>query len=336
MLGRPFEPLPFLGNPHVQTLLGSLVPGRTCPPPRRRLRLQLPDGDSLVLHENLPGGWLTGDPVALLVHGLTGSHASTHIRRMASLFLGRGVRTFRIDLRGAGHGLPLARNTYHAGRSEDLRSALGHLHHLFPTSPLFLVGVSLGGNMSLKLAGEAASHPVPGLTRIAVINPPIDLVACAELILQPRNRFYERYFLKELVRAARQRQELFPDLPPLRFTPTMNLVEFDDCYTAPRNGFSSAVDYYSRTSAQRFIPGIRIPTLILTAKDDPFIAVAPFLRLPSLPHVQIQILSRGGHVGYLGWDGRGGYRWAERSVVEWLTRPLTGSSRGPGQISSAQ
>ena len=313
-----FRPLPLLGNPHVQTILGAFLPGRGCPPPRRRHVLPLPDGDALLLHENVPTGWRDGLPIALLLHGLTGCHASSHIRRMAGLLLSRSARTFRIDLRGAGQGVGLARRTYHAGRSDDIRAALAYLHQLSPTSPLLLLGVSLGGNVALKLAGESAREPLPGLARVGVLNPPIDLARCAELISSPRNRFYERHFVRELVRSAEVRQRCFPDLPPLNFPRHLTLVGFDDLYTAPRNGFAGAQAYYSYASSFPLIPRIPLPTLILTARDDPFIAVEPFEALRVPDHVQVRILPGGGHVGFVGWDGNGGVRWAERRLVEWL------------------
>src|SRR5262249_34251937 len=153
-----------------------------------------------------------------------------------------GVRVFRIDMRGAGDGIALARGFYHAGRSEDVRAVLHHLHALAPTSPLWLLGVSLGGNVSLKLAGELPEHPVPGLTHVAALNPPIDLLRCSELIEMPRNRFYETRFLRGLVQAAHQRNRIF-GLPPLRLPKNLNIRLFDDLYTAGPCGFANVEDY---------------------------------------------------------------------------------------------
>ncbi len=101
-----FRPVPLLGNAHVQTVLGVFLPGRSCPPTQRRHRVDLGDGDALLLHENTPDAWKPGDPAALLVHGLTGDHASPYMRRMAAQLLDRGVSVFRIDLRGVGLGWP--------------------------------------------------------------------------------------------------------------------------------------------------------------------------------------------------------------------------------------
>src|SRR5690349_4813908 len=169
-----FRPLPFLRNPHVQTVLGALVPGLDCPLPDRQHIVRLPDGDAVVLHNNSPPGWKLGDPLVLLVHGLSGSHLSPHIRRLAALFLSHRVRVVRMDLRGAGAGLPLSRRCYHAGRSDDIRAALEEIHTWSPSSPLLLMGLSLGAALVLRMAGEAADRPVRGLTRIAAVAPPID------------------------------------------------------------------------------------------------------------------------------------------------------------------
>jgi predicted alpha/beta-fold hydrolase len=313
-----FRPLPWLGNPHVQTLLATYLPSPACPDPDRQWVVWLPDGDGLVLHDNVPRDWRPGDPMALVVHGLTGSHESGHVQRLALRLLRRNVRAVRIDLRGAGKGLRLARGSYHGGRSDDIRAALEEMHRWSPDSPLLLAGVSLGGNLVLKLAGEAASHPVPQLSRVVAQAPPIDLGRCAHLLTLPGNKMYADHFLGELIAHARQRQRCFPDLPPLRFPRQMTLRLLDELYTAPRGGFRDADDYYTRGSSAPLIPHIQVPTLILTARDDPFIAVEPFeeLRVPS--HVHVRILPQGGHVGFLGWDGVGGIRWAERRMVDWL------------------
>lgn len=313
----PFRPLPLLGNPHVQTLLGAFLPGRRCPAPQRRHAVDLGDGDALLLHENTPRRWAAGGPAALLVHGLTGCHRSPHILRLAARLLAHGVRTFRIDLRGAGEGELLARGSYHSGRSEDVRRALEHIHALAPASPLLLLGVSLGGNVCLKLAGEAADRPVPGLARVAAVAPPIDLERCSQLIGLRRNRAYEQKFVRDLVAAVRRRERHFGGAITT-FPDRLTLRGFDDLHTAPRNGFAGAADYYRRAASAPLIDRIPLPALILTARDDPFIAVGPFEELRPPPHVEVHIADRGGHVGFVGADGAGGARWAERWLAEWL------------------
>jgi predicted alpha/beta-fold hydrolase len=313
-----FRPWPFLRNPHVQTLLGHLLRGPAFRHPSREHAFWLPDGDGLVLHDSVPPGWREGDGVVVLVHGLGGSHQSAHVQRLAGFFLPRGLRVVRMDQRGCGKGLPLARGCYHGGRSEDVRAVLEEVHRWSPSSPLTLIGISLGGNLVLKLAGEAAERPVAGLTRVVALAPPIDLERCATLIALPRNRLYENYFLRDLLTQARQRQQYFPDLPSLRFPRRMTIRLYDELYTAPRGGFADALDYYRRSSSHSLIEQIPVPTLILTARDDPFIAVEPFEELRVPGHVTVRIADHGGHLGFLGRDGAGGIRWAERRVADWV------------------
>ena len=313
-----FRPLPLLRNPHAQTLLGHFLSGRLPALPSRESVVHLSDGDAVVLHDTSPPQWRPGAPVVVLVHGLTGSAASPMMIRLAGVFQKSDLRTVRMDLRGAGKALPISRLTYHGGCSDDVRAALEEIHRQAPGSPLTLVGLSLGGNMVLKLAGEAADRPVPGLARVAALAPPIDLELCAARVGHPRNRFYETFFLRELIADARARQRFFPDLPPLSFPRRMTVRRFDDLYTAPRCGFADAVDYYRRSSSHRLIGRIQVPTLVLTARDDPLIAVEPFEQLRAPTHVSIRVLRHGGHLGFLGWDGAGGVRWVERRVAEWV------------------
>jgi predicted alpha/beta-fold hydrolase len=256
--------------------------------------------------------------MVLLVHGLGGCHRSGYMQRLGGLLLPHGLRVVRMDLRGAGAGAALARRSYHGGCSEDVRTALGELHRWSPNSPVVLVGLSLGGNIALKLAGEAADNPISNLQRVAAVAPPIDLTHCSTLLERRRNRFYENFFVRHLVRQVRRQERFFRDLRPMRFPRQLSLRRFDDLYTAPRSGFASAADYYHRASALPLIPKIQVPSFILTARDDPFIAAESFEQLVSRPEMQVHIAERGGHLGFLGWDGAGGIRWAERRVVDWI------------------
>jgi predicted alpha/beta-fold hydrolase len=315
-----FRPLPLLSNPHLQTVIAAYWAGPTFDYPTREQVIRLPDGDSLMLYDSVPAGWQPGDRMAMLIHGLTGSHRSYQVQRTARQFLERGVRVVRIDQRSAGRGIPLARKTYHGGRSDDIRAVTEEMHRWSPTSAITIIGFSLGGNLALKLAGEAVTDPVPGLERVVTVSPPVDLARCCALMSLPRNRQYENHFLRGLLAEARERHHCFPDLPPLRLPRRMTMRVFDDLYTAPTCGFSDALDYYKRASALPLVPRINVPTLILTARDDPFIAVEPIETLPHTDYLTVQVLSHGGHLGFLGWDGQGGVRWADRRIIDWVFR----------------
>ena len=138
------------------------------------------------------------------------------------------------------------------------------------------------------------------------------------LIAQPRNRLYNTYFVRELVRQAHHRERFFPGLPRIRFPRNLTIRQFDELYTAPRCGFPDALDYYRRASSYMLVPRIQVPTFILTARDDPFIAVEPFDEMQLPLHIGLRIVPQGGHLGFLGWDGAGGFRWAERRMAEWI------------------
>jgi predicted alpha/beta-fold hydrolase len=307
-----------LGNRHVQTLLGNAFLGSPILVPAREHCLPLADGDLIVWHDHRPLRWRPGDLVVVLVHGLGGSHRSGHVQRLAGLLLGRGARAICLDLRGCGKGLPLARRAYHAGRSDDLRAVATEIARQCPGSPLALVGFSLGGNIVLKLGGELADFPVPQLRQLVAVAPPVQLESSAELLAQPQNRFYELHFLRDLIEQARRRHRYFADTPLPRFSQRMTIRLFDDIYTAPRNGFVDAIDYYRRCSSLPLLPKIGVPTLILAARDDPFVTVVPLATADVPSHVDVQIANQGGHIGFLGWDGAGGIRWAERRIADWL------------------
>ena len=311
-----FRPLPLLGNRHVQTVLGNLFKGTLPRAPVEMIRVALPDGDALMLHDSRPRAWRNGDPIVIGLHGLGGSHRSGSLVRLVGLLVPRGVRVVRMDLRGAGAGAALAKRAYNAACSDDVRAVAELFHREAPDSPLFLAGYSLGGGIALKLAGEAAKKPVPNLRGVATLAPPIHLERCAAMLAQ--NSFYDRFFVRELVGQVAQIHRFNPELPRPRFPKKLSLRMFDELYTAPRGGFRDATDYYRQAAAMEVVHNIRVPTFVLTAADDPFVDATPFRELPSRPNLEVHIADRGGHLGFLGWDGFGGIRWGERQLADWL------------------
>lgn len=318
-----FRPLPLLGNPHVQTVLSHLFAPRGLRLPARLVAVPLPDGDHVAVHESRPTLWRPADGTVLLIHGLGGSHRSAYLGRLAQQFHDHGLRVLRLDLRGVGAGEKLARKTYHGGSSEDVRTVIEHLQRETPAAPLVVAGMSLGGNIALKLAGEAADRPLPGLCGVAALAPPIDLVGCAELMALKRNRLYERYYVGNLIKQVRQHRRHYPDMPAIPFRPGMTLREFDDLYTAPTWGFLNAMDYYRRASALPLLDRIPVPSFILVSRDDPFIVTRPFEQLGSSAQREVHVVNHGGHMGFLGWDGAGGIRWAERAIARWVINRLS-------------
>lgn len=243
-----FRPIPLLTNPHLQTVLAMYVKRGRFPVPTTRHLVSLYDGDQLVIHENTPGQWNSEDPVAIVVHGLSGSHRSGGVVLQALRLFQLGVRVFRLDLRGAGAGATLARKLYNAGCTNDLYAAIQVVHSLAPNAQIILVGTSLGGNVVLKISGELDQYPIAQLKCVAALNPPVDLAACTTLLSKRHNRIYEKHFVTDLVRSVRRLHEHLNE-PALPLSTRMTLKQFDDLYTAPRNGFTNANEYYSKSSS---------------------------------------------------------------------------------------
>lgn len=322
----PFEPPRWLRGPHAQTIVGRYWPW---PRPRvaaRYVEIPVSEGDRVSLLDSVPPGWGPGDPAALLIHGLAGTARSPYMVRVAQKLVARGVRAVRMNMRGAGAGFGSARRFYHSGRSDDLRAAAAWLAERAPGSPLGLVGFSLGANLVLKLAAEAADDPVPGLDCVVAANPPIDLDACCRHIL----RVYDRTFLRLLRGEVDRLHAAFPDLDRVDLSAATCLQDFDDHYTAPRNGFSDAADYYARSSAGPLIERIRAPGLVIHAADDPLIPPTPFQSVRFPPHLALEMIPQGGHLGFVSrsrWDGD--RRWLDARILAWL------GARWPGSAGSS-
>lgn len=310
-----FRPLPLLGNPHLQTIFANFLRLPVHVPSQTHF-LTLPDGDQLALHDTRPKNWRQGMPTVAVAHGLGGDYRSSYMVRLARAFTALDWRTVRIDLRGAGAGRGRARRLYNAGSSGDLALVVEWLQRLEPASPLALVGMSLGGNIVMKLAGEVGPEAFPKLRAVAAISAPLDLARCSQLLEKlPR---YDAFYVRHLRKLVALHEASWPAAERSTFPKTMTLRQFDDLYTAPRGGYVDAADYYRNVSSCHRIPNIGRPTLLLTARDDPFISCETYEELPDLPWINVNIEPQGGHLGFLGWDGNGGVRWGEQFLVSWL------------------
>ncbi len=314
----PFRSHWTLAGGHRQTLAGVFFPGRLPDECAVVRHIPLPDGDTLVVHDDCPPNWPSSGPVAVMLHGLAGCHRSSYLVRTAAMFNAIGVRTFRMDLRGCGAGFGLALKPYNAGCSDDVLEVVRAVAAWCPGSPISLFGFSLGGNIVLKLLGETPDRVPAELVRAAAINPPIDLARCTYGLARWPQRHYDAYFVKELLQRLRDLQQHRSDFVPPTFNRSpRRLVEFDDQFTAPRSGFRDADDYYQRCSSEQFLPAIRVPTLILTARNDPLIPVESFERLSIPPNVHLHIAEGGGHLGYLA-ATNGSRDWLQTQLLEWL------------------
>lgn len=314
-----FEPHPWVRGGHAQTVVGRYLPGPKRSLPSTYSEIMLADGDRLCVLESTPPGWIPGSPTALLVHGLAGCARSPYVVRVAARLVDLGIRVVRMNLRGAGLGFGIARGIYHAGRTDDLRAVAEWMAARSGNSPTALVGFSLGANLVLKLAAEAVDHPVPGLDCVLAANPPLDLNACCKHIRRRENRLYDRNFVNLLRAEVFRLHGAFPDLGPVNLPKPLTLYDFDHHYTAPRNGFSGAMDYYERSSAGPLVCRIRVPGLVVHAADDPFIPMESFANAVFPPGLALELIPYGGHLGYLSRTRWGGdRRWLDARFAAWL------------------
>jgi hypothetical protein len=258
-------------------------------------------------------------PTLLVLHGLEGSSEAHYVRGIAQKAVDAGFNVIRLNQRNCGGTEHLCDTLYHSGLTSDPVAVLRELMEADGLRALAVAGYSLGGNLALKLAGEFGDAPPPALQAVAAVSPVMDLERCVRALERPANAVYQWNFVRNLKARLRRKARLFPDRFPLAPLARVRTVrDFDDAYTAPHFGFAGASDYYYRASALRVVDRIRVPTLILTAEDDPFVPPDPF-RDPAVtgnPHITVCLSAHGGHCAFLGprENGSDGY-WAEEAVV---------------------
>jgi uncharacterized protein len=288
--------------------------------PAERLEFPLADGDRLLgslHHPNpRPGAAEAGRPLVILIHGLTGSEDSAYIRISARHLLEQGYPVLRLNLRGAGPSRGICRSRYHAGRSDDLRQLLGQLDGRLAGRGLLLVGYSLGGNLLLKYLGEAGRRAM--VLGAVSISAPIDLDAARRAIMRRRNRLYHRRLLAELKLESKGL-----DLPVEQrriLAEIETIYDYDDRILSPLMGFAGAPDYYRRAMALPLLPEIRVPTLVIHARNDPWIPFASYREVDwaGNPRLLPLFSAGGGHVGF---HGRGGHLpWHDRCMALFFAR----------------
>lgn len=260
-------------------------------------------------------------PTAILVHGLEGCSESHYVRGIAAKAYRAGFNVIRMNQRTCGGTEHLTPTLYNSGLSGDYRTILGELAHRDGLDRIWLVGYSMGGNLVLKAAGEL-HRSEPAFSGVVAICPNIDPAQCVQALEQSRNWIYHRHFLVRLKARLCRKAALSPgkwDLTGLDRIARMS--EFDDRYTAPDGGYRNGPDYYNRAGARHVLDSIAVPTLLITAQDDPFIPYSMFTVPLIQRHPQIHVVAprHGGHCGFFqcGHKGEDSY-WAENRIVDFL------------------
>ncbi|MGC2657466.1 MAG: alpha/beta fold hydrolase [Bryobacteraceae bacterium] len=298
--------------------------------PEIRRSYEIDSSTRIVVFEHQPLGTPRGQLV--FVHGLEGSADAGYIKSFAQTALTRGFGVHRMNLRTCGGTEELCQTMYHSGLTGDTRFILEQIHER-NIGPIFLVGFSLGGNVTLKLAGELGETKL--LAGACAVSTPIDLAACVRQLDRPSNRVYAWRFLDRLKERVRRKSRLSPDVYPLdRLHEVRSIWQFDDVFTAPLFGFGTAANYYATQSALQFLKLIRVPTLIITAQDDPLVPFSMYHDpvFQTNPALTLLAPAHGGHLGFL---SRGRPRfWLDEAALPWIQLQtaliaMAGTNLGP-------
>ncbi|MGB5261920.1 MAG: hydrolase [Gammaproteobacteria bacterium] len=322
MTASAFRPAWWLPGRHLQTLYPSLFRRRR-PPPLKRERLELPDGDFLDLDWTTP----TGGACVLVLHGLEGSIESHYAGGLLKRLAGDGYHAGLMYFRGRSGTPNRLSRSYHSGETGDLEFVVQHLHSRYPQQPLSVIGFSLGGNVLLKWLGETGTRA--GIHQAIAISVPFDLDAAARQLDRGISRLYRNHLLGRLRAAVRIKAGAHPPPWPLeRLDELRSFHAFDDAITAPLNGFRGVDDYYTRASSRQFLRQIRVPTVILQSADDPFLPPSALPQADDLgPDVILELSPHGGHVGFIAGNRPfSPHSWLEQRILELLNDSRHGST----------
>jgi predicted alpha/beta-fold hydrolase len=269
-------------------------------------------------------------PTLLALHGLEGSSSAHYMRGLADKAFAHGFNVVLLNQRNCGGTERLAAGLYHSGLTADADFVMREIVATDGVQQFVVTGYSLGGNLALKLAGDYGDAPPPYVRAICAVSPVMELELCVRALERRQNFVYQWNFVRGLKGRMRRKAAYFPDRFTIdRLDRIRSVREFDEVYTAPHFGFRDASDYYHRASAMRVIDRISLPTLVITADDDPFVPSAPFFdqRVQANANLRVIVTRGGGHCGFVtGLDGAGdgydGY-WAERQVLDFARTQLT-------------
>jgi predicted alpha/beta-fold hydrolase len=258
-------------------------------------------------------------PALLALHGLEGSSDAHYMRGLADKGYRAGFNVILLNQRNCGGTEQLAAGLYHSGLTADADHVIRELADRDGIGDIVVAGYSLGGNLGLKLAGDYDDAPPAQLRGVAAVSPVIELEACVRALERRQNFAYQWNFVRGLKGRMRRKARWFPQRFSLERLDSISTVrQFDETYTAPHFGFRDASDYYHRASAMRVIERVRVPALVITAEDDPFVPPGPFRdpKVTGNPRLHVIITRHGGHCAFVAdaRDGADGY-WAEAQIM---------------------
>lgn len=305
----------WLPGRHLQTIYGAVALRRAAPG-YRRARWELSDGDFIDL-DHLDGP--ADAPLVVLFHGLEGSSQSHYATALMHALAHRRWRGVIPHFRGCSGAPNRLARAYHSGDADEIDRILGHIA-ASESVPPFVAGVSLGGNALLKWLGREGTNAGARARAAAAVCPPLNLVAAGAALRRGFNRLYTREFLRTLKPKALAKLERFPGLfDRLAMEDARDFDAFDDLYTAPAHGYRGVLDYWTRASSKPDLVRIAVPTLILNARNDPFLPAAHLPRAHEVSgSVSLEQPEGGGHVGFVSGAFPGHLRWLPARLIEFF------------------
>ncbi|MDF7810109.1 alpha/beta fold hydrolase [Hymenobacter sp. YC55] len=314
-----YQPPFYLFNGHLQTIVPSLL--RTVPEVRyERERVETTDGDFLDLDWSRLND-RSVDTLCIVSHGLEGDAGRPYVRGMVRALNKAGFDALAWNYRSCSGEMNRLLRSYHLGDTDDLDFVVRYALATGRYQRVYLTGFSAGGNVTLKYLGENPDRVPHEVQRAAVFSVPTDLKASSHQIARPENRVYLNRFMKSLRRKMREKAALLPGQVNLEGLDLLrDFPQFDDRFTAPMHGFKSADEYYEHSGSGRYLSAIRIPTLLVNAQNDPFLAPTCYPRevASRSEFVYLETPQGGGHVGFAEGTPDGEY-YSERRAVEFLT-----------------
>lgn len=277
-----------------------------------RQRIETPDNDFIDL-DLVPNGY---KKCVILSHGLEGNTHRSYMTNMAQHLMSYGYDICAWNFRGCSGQVNNKLRMYHSGSTDDLDTVVNYVKTKY--DQVYMVGFSMGGNLTLKYLGERGSSIDTKIRGAVTFSVPTDLAGSCSQLEKWYNRVYMKRFLKNLKSKLITKQRLYPDQISLdNYDEIKSFRDFDDRYTAPIHGFDNANDYYTQCSSKQYIKDINIPTLIVNAKDDPFLSEScfPIQECENHEKVSLEIPNGGGHVGFI---LAGGVYWSEKRTLEFF------------------
>ena len=312
-----YRPMFLFRRGHLNTILSNM---RSVPrPDYKRHRLELDDGDFLDLDLSMRGS----KTLLIASHGLEGSADRDYMRSIVNFANARHWDAIAWNMRGCSGEVNRLYSSYHSGKTEDLQSVIDYAIDHYDHDEIYLIGYSLGGNVTLKYLGERGEDLHPKIKSGAALSVPVELHESAHKLASRENWIYMNRFIRKFRPKLRLKAAMFPemgikeeDIRGLR-----NFKDFDELYTAPAHGYASAEDYWSKASSIYVLENIAVPTLLINSLDDPFLAATsfPYKEVETNDKFFLETPSFGGHVGFsIDLFERGNF-WYEKRMFEFFS-----------------